>query len=121
MCKMEQSKGKGRFRKAGGYVEVRVRSSSTYEELSEAAANALDVCLYQDDGEEEEEDDDDFEQAAGNKQLALFRCDGTKVLNTFVDGDNWTIHRYMSTFPSYLRTGSTVKMGVGIVYSVKTF
>ena len=53
MCKMEQSKGKGRFRKAGRYVEVRVRSSSTYEELSEAATNALDVCLYQDDGEEE--------------------------------------------------------------------
>lgn len=99
---------------------MRVRSSSTYEEFSEAAANALDVSLSLDDEEEEIEEDDDFEQTHGDKQLALFRCDGTKVLNTSVDGNDWTVHRYMSTFPSYLRTGSTVKMGVGIVYSVKS-
>lgn len=102
---MEHSRTrKSGFNKVGEYVEVRVTPSSTYNEVFEAAAQAVD--MYDDSSEEELTD--------LPEQLSLFRADGTRIPNSPVDlSTPWTIDGYMSTFPSYQRSRITIKLGVG--------
>ena len=107
---MERSQGrKSGYKKAGDYVELRVPHSATYREVVEAASLAVDI----DDSSSEEELSEQSE-----KDLFLFRSDGTRIPNSPLDlSTPWTIHDYMSTFPSYQRTGMAVKLGVGYIIS----
>ena len=101
---------KHKHKRSGGYVEVRSSSTATYKEFAEMAANALNL--------EEIGISEDEDQILTENELALFRCDGTRVLDTPInESTKWSIHEYMSTFPSFTRTGTAIKLGVGYTSS----
>ena len=112
---MERSRGrKCGFRKAGDYVEVRVPLSATYQDVVEAASLAVGI----DDCSTSEEELSEHSQ----RDLSLFRIDGTRIPNSPLDlSTPWTIDSYMSTFPSYQRSGMAVKLGVGYLSPVSIY
>ena len=94
--------------KVGDYVEVRVPCTASYEDVVQSAAEAVGLNNPHDSSSEEEL------AAESEGGLALFRSEGTRVHNSYLDASTpWSIHEYMSSFPSYQRTGTTVKLGVG--------
>jgi hypothetical protein len=94
--------------KVGDYVEVRVPQNASYGEVVEAAAQAVGLNDPQSTSSEEEL------AAESQGELSIFRSEGTRIPNSPLDlSTPWTVHEYMSSFPSYQRTGTAVKLGVG--------
>ena len=96
--------------KVSDYVEVRVPCTASYEDVAQSAAEAVGLNIPHDSSSEEEL------PAESEGVLALFRSEGTSVQNCSIDASTpWSIHEYMSSFPSYQRTGTAVKLGVGYI------
>ena len=99
---------KSGYLKVGDYVEVRVPRTANYMEVANSAALAVGLIVPNGSSSEEEL----LEESRG--ELSLFRAEGTRVPNSAFDQSTpWTIHEYMSSFPSYKRNGIAIKLGVG--------
>lgn len=88
------------YRRNGGYTEVTIDSSSSYEMVAQAAADALQL------------------EVGEGQCLKIFRCNGTMVSDgpiptSFGQSLPWTWKGYISLISKY---NSQLKMGVGCVY-----
>lgn len=110
ICKMSKTRSKkSGYTKVGDYVELRVPRDAKYEDVARSAATAVGLNDPTDSSS-----DEDIAHSKGT--LVLLRADGTRVPNTPLSDDlsaPWTIHDYMCGFPTYRRTATAVKLGVG--------
>ena len=97
---MRQSRKKNSHIKSGSYVEVSCPASSSYEELCELCAEALEMDSAEDD--------------AYLFELRLFRIDGTVVPNKPIADHPWTVAEYLR---AQKRHAAQMKFGVGFVDS----
>ncbi len=111
---MRRTRRKG-YGKAGDYVEIRVPYKSTYCQVAQAAAEAVDL-----EPELSSDDSDHDHEEAQKPALVLLRAQGCIVQNkplvTEPDTNEqveWTIGSYLSTFPSFRRSRQAIKLGVG--------
>lgn len=114
VCQMRRTRRKG-YGKAGDYVEIRVPYKSTYCQVAQAAAEAVDL-----EPELSSDDSDHDHEEAQKPALVLLRAQGcvlqNKPLVTEPDTNEqveWTIGSYLSTFPSFRRSRQAIKLGVG--------
>ena len=96
---MTESKKKGGYTRSSGYVEVEVLRCSSYEETTRKIAECLEINI-----------------AEATEDLALFKLNGTRILDKELTINNkkrpWLIGNYLS----YLKKSSTqVKFGIGII------
>lgn len=112
MCPMKRSRRKG-CSKCGDYVELRVLSKSTYVQVVEAPADAVELESINLSSDEDAEE-------AQRPTILLLRAHGSVTQNGLLlvdssasEGLEWTISNYMASFPSYRRSRQAVKLGVG--------
>ena len=115
VCRMVRIQKRG-YTKKGDYVEVRVGKAATYKEVTQACY----LAVLDADRASSSDVDDDSDDDAGS--LALFRANGTMILDRPIENTSgnidWSIGAYMNTFQCYQKTGATIKFGVGYTAKV---